>query len=1103
MPLRLSVLVLWPLRLLAAAMLVVLLLLTCAWLVRGDVQEAPPPPAPAAVAEVQQLRAVSIDSEQPLVLRQAVDYSQGQAAAWWPTGQAPVLDDVVAQGLLPAVAQRVGPEPIVLAGVDGIGRHGGSWYRIANGTNDLGVMRWRMSGATLMAWSPQGYPIVPHMAKSLESNDDASVWTMRLRRGHRWSDGEPFDADDIMFWYEEEVLRHDQQPIALSTPGGRGRIERVDAQTLRFVFPEPNGLFPEALTREWEMALPEHYLRPYHPDLGDPALIEKRCQEWSLSSPHALYGRLRHYLNPEHPRLWPWIPRTYRTTPPYTFVRNPYYCMVDTAGNQLPYIDRLVFAVKEAKMIPIAAASGAVSFQQRNIFYRDHTLLMGNRERGGYEVYHWYPGTRSEWTIFPNVNRRVDPARPQTAHKARLLADKRFRQALSLAIDRAAIIQAEYNNQTKPAQLDPGPDSLFHSPELYRSYTAHNPTRAAQLLDELGLTHRDVDGMRMAADGIRLSFDLNVCEFTGPGPAQFVIDDWAAVGIRCVLRDRARPLFYASKAGFEHDFTVWTGESDFTPFGMIRNFVPTYAESYYAPRYGIWYEQGGMHGSEAAARTPGALAPPAGSPLRRCMTLWNAIRRSANRAEQRRLFAEIQAIMAEEVHSISICTPPPALVVVDRELRGVPKVALVGAAYMTPANAGMEGFYFSEPEMDPQSVAEVERQMVEIVNEVGDTTSVNGGFTEAAASGGWLATMLRTLVIGGGLLGLGLVALRHPFVLRRLLLMVPTLLIVSVVVFTIIQLPPGDFLTTRMTELRMRGDEAALQELEDKKDIYRYEDPVLSKYLRWVGLTWFTSFDAVDAGLLQGHLGYSMETDRAVNDIVGDRILLTVCITLGTVLFTWAVALSVGIYSAVRQYTFGDYLATFLAMIGMCVPNFLLAIVFISLGEHWFGVTITGLFSPAYAAMPGWSWAKVADLLAHIWLPIVVLGVSGTAGMMRIMRGNLLDELRKPYVTTARAKGLRPLRLLLKYPVRIALGPFVSGLGSLFPHLVSGSAIVAMVLALPTVGPLLIHALTNEDMYLAGSMLMVMSLLAICGTLVSDLLLLWLDPRIRMDQEGR
>ncbi|MFP4353453.1 MAG: ABC transporter permease [Puniceicoccaceae bacterium] len=341
-------------------------------------------------------------------------------------------------------------------------------------------------------------------------------------------------------------------------------------------------------------------------------------------------------------------------------------------------------------------------------------------------------------------------------------------------------------------------------------------------------------------------------------------------------------------------------------------------------------------------------------------------------------------------------------------------------------------------------------------------------------------------------------AVRHPFIGRRCLILIPTLLVISVATFVIIQLPPGNFIDARIIELEMEGDEAAIQQIEELRDLFHLEDPMALRYLRWMGLPWFLSFDAEDKGLLQGSLGRSMADSRQVNDIVGDRILLTVLISLFTVIFTWAVALPIGIYSAVRQYSFGDYFFTIVGFLGMCIPNFLLALMLMYFSSAVFDTQISGLFSPEFAAQPEWSWAKFKDLLAHIWVPVVVLGTAGTAWMIRVMRGNLLDELRKPYVVTARAKGVRPFKLLLKYPVRLALNPFISGIGTIFPQLVSGGAIVAIVLSLPTVGPLLLNAVMAQDMFLAGSMLMVLSLLSVFGTLVSDLLLMWVDPRIRM-----
>jgi len=387
--------------------------------------------------------------------------------------------------------------------------------------------------------------------------------------------------------------------------------------------------------------------------------------------------------------------------------------------------------------------------------------------------------------------------------------------------------------------------------------------------------------------------------------------------------------------------------------------------------------------------------------------------------------------------------------------------------------------------------------------------------------------IVRIMVIGIGICLVIMAAVRHPYIARRLLIMVPTLLIISVIVFVVIQLPPGDYITTKIIQLEMSGDEVDLQKLEEIRDYFHLEEPVAKRYCRWLGLMWFTTredkqdtlkeaswpfgwmgewYDARDErdeGLLQGNMGRSMSEQTSVNELVGDRILMTFLISLGTILFTWAIAVPIGIYSAVKQYSVGDYVFTFIGFVGMCIPGFLLALVLMYAANRFFGVSGFGLFSAHYGAQPEWTWGKFVDLLKHIWVPVVIMGVGGTGGMIRVMRGNLLDELKKPYVVTARAKGVRPMKLLLKYPVRLALNPFISGIGGIFPTLVSGGAIVAMVLGLATVGPMMLSALMTEDMFLAGSMLMVLSTLGVLGTLVSDLLLLWLDPRIRFKRGAR
>lgn len=323
---------------------------------------------------------------------------------------------------------------------------------------------------------------------------------------------------------------------------------------------------------------------------------------------------------------------------------------------------------------------------------------------------------------------------------------------------------------------------------------------------------------------------------------------------------------------------------------------------------------------------------------------------------------------------------------------------------------------------------------------------------------------------------------------KRVLWMIPTLLIISILSFAVIQLPPGDYLTSYIAALQETGEPVNQEQIAALRARYDLDKPFHIQYLRWM------------ANLLRGDMGMSFEWNRPVSELIGEQITLTVVISVVTLLFTWVVAIPIGILSAVRQYSFWDYAFTFVGFIGLAVPDFLVALVLMFLSYSLFGVSAGGLFSPEFQEAP-WSLARVIDLFAHMWIPVAIVGLAGTAGLIRVMRANLLDELRKLYVTTARAKGVSPVRLLLKYPVRVALNPIVSTVGWLLPSIVSGSVLVSVVLGLPTTGPLLLRALMNQDMYLAGSMVMFLSLLTVVGTLLSDLLLLALDPRIRY--EGR
>ena len=327
------------------------------------------------------------------------------------------------------------------------------------------------------------------------------------------------------------------------------------------------------------------------------------------------------------------------------------------------------------------------------------------------------------------------------------------------------------------------------------------------------------------------------------------------------------------------------------------------------------------------------------------------------------------------------------------------------------------------------------------------------------------------------------------YIVHRILIMIPTLIAISIVIFTIINLPPGDYFSTYIAELQSSGEAADLTKINFLKAQYGFDRPLWEQYIFWAG------------GLLHGDMGYSFAYNLPVNQVVGDRLLMTFIVSLSTILFTYIVAFPIGVYSATHQYSWSDHALTLLGFLGLATPSFLLALVLLYLANVYFGISIGGLMDPKYVDQP-WSIDKVFSVAAHLWIPVVVIGTAGTASMIRRLRANLLDELQKQYVVTARAKGLHPLKLLFKYPLRMALNPFISDIGSLLPHVISGAAIVSVVMSLPTTGPMLLDALRSQDMYLAGSFLMFMAFLTVIGVFISDLALAVLDPRIRL-QAGR
>lgn len=325
------------------------------------------------------------------------------------------------------------------------------------------------------------------------------------------------------------------------------------------------------------------------------------------------------------------------------------------------------------------------------------------------------------------------------------------------------------------------------------------------------------------------------------------------------------------------------------------------------------------------------------------------------------------------------------------------------------------------------------------------------------------------------------------YILRRIGMMIPTLIVISMISFIIIQLPPGDYLTSYAATLRATGDAVDEAELASLRERYGLGEPIYVQYYKWMS-----------GILLRGDWGQSMEWRKPVKELIWERMALTVFLSLISILVSWFVAIPVGVFSATHQYSIPDYLFSALSFIGAGTPGFMLAMVVMWVAMRQFGLNVGGLFSEEYILEP-WSWDKVVDMLKHLWIPVIVIAFESTAGSIRTTRANVLDELNKPYVETARAKGLREGNLVWKYPVRVAMNPFFSTVGWTLAGLISGQTLIAVVLSLQTNGPMMLRALRSQDMYLAGSFLFLLSVLTVIGTLVSDVLLAWVDPRIRME----
>ncbi|HUT32240.1 MAG TPA: ABC transporter substrate-binding protein [Planctomycetota bacterium] len=592
--------------------------------------------------------------------------------------EAPMLAERVKAGALPPVAERLPEDPLVIVPPEQRGPYGGTWARFATDTNDTGVYEARIAYEGLVRWDAMGRRILPNLATRWEVADGGRAYTFWLRRGVRWSDGAPFSADDLLFWFNDVLQNPELTPVApidFRRGGELAKLEKLDGHTVRFRFKEPHGLFLQQMASGLSYTLlgyPAHYLRQFHPRYVPKEELEAKAKAMGFHFWYQLFGERRGWRNPQCPRLWAWLIQDPAALP-VVFQRNPYYWKVDPDGRQLPYLDRVTFGIFDVETINLKAINGEMGMQSRHMDFANYPLFMENRKRGGYRVLHWVNAGGSVMQLALNLNQKTDPVLRE------LFGDPRFRIALSHAIDRDAINEVCYFGIGKPRQLCPPAASPYYSPEYERAHIEHDPARASALLDAMGLSARDADGVRLRPDGAPLSIFIETTSMTGNAKMlEMVARDWTAVGVKTELKITARQLYYTRKAALLHHVGVWWPADELVPLIDPRWFLPFSTESVHAIGYARWFTSGGKAGVE-----------PAGD-LRRCIDLYRAIQQTPDEAEHRRLFAEIIELNRKNLWVIGTIGEVPSLVLAQDRFRNVPEIAVYGWIFRSPGNTAPE-----------------------------------------------------------------------------------------------------------------------------------------------------------------------------------------------------------------------------------------------------------------------------------------------------------------------------------------------------------------------------------------------------------------------------
>ncbi len=602
--------------------------------------------------------------------------------------EAPMLAELVETGKLPPVEERLPEEPVVVVPVEEVGQYGGTWRRVAIGVGDVGTLfSQRLTYENLVRWSADGKKVIPNVATEWVVSDEGQTFTIHLRKGIKWSDGEPFTADDIMFWYEDVLLNEELSPtfpVWLTVEGKPGRVEKVDDYTVAFKFDAPYGLFMQILAAPQALGItqyPAHYLKQFHINYVPEDRLEAMAKEEGFDYWYQLFWNKQNWQNPDCPQIWAWVITTPPPSPTVIATRNPYYWKVDIAGNQLPYIDKVRFDITEnIEVLNMKAMAGEIDMQFRHIIWTNYTLFMENRDKGDYRVLKWTSAEGSNALLMPNLNHK-DPVLRE------LFENVDFRRALSLAIDREEIDQIAYLGMGKPKQAAVIPQCPYYKPEYERAYADYDPTMANQLLDNIGLTERDKDGFRLRPDGKTLAVTIEYTPLFGPWTdvTTMVKNYWEAIGVKTLLKEESRELFSTRAQAGELDIGIWVMDRCFTPLveplywlpGMGGGTPPNNAIEYWR-----WYTTGGKEGEE----------PP--EDIIKVYQLYDEAKSTTDETTRTNCAHEIMRLNAENLWVIGTVGDLPQIVIVKNNFRNVPENAIQDYLQLSPGNTFPEQYFF-------------------------------------------------------------------------------------------------------------------------------------------------------------------------------------------------------------------------------------------------------------------------------------------------------------------------------------------------------------------------------------------------------------------------